>query len=149
MPQCYQVCFMIKSGFGLCDKSQVFLDWSAHEHCSLRVPSTFLSEILISCPVNVIAAGTATFDQLVVSGCIQEGLVLRFSAPYLTTVTSAPFDVFMEPNLPNITGKIHLHNMCSCTAITARASCRVAHCNARGLTANKSWFPTELHRWSN
>ncbi len=54
--------------------------------------------------VNAAAAGTVTFNQIVVSGCIQEDLVLRFSAHHLTTVTSVPFDVFTGPNVPNITG---------------------------------------------
>ncbi len=54
---------------------------------------------------NAAAAGTVTFNQIVVSGCIQEDLVLRFSAHHLTTVTSVPFDVFTGPNMPNITGQ--------------------------------------------
>jgi hypothetical protein len=54
---------------------------------------------------NAAAAGTVTFNQIVVSGCIQEDLVLRFSAHHLTTVTSVPFDVFAGPNMPNITGQ--------------------------------------------
>jgi hypothetical protein len=52
---------------------------------------------------NADNSGKVTFDQIIVSGCIQQDLVLRFSS-YLTNVASAPFDVFMEPNLPNITG---------------------------------------------
>jgi hypothetical protein len=64
----------------------------------------FFATISLLFSANAVAAGTVTFNQIVVSGCIQEDLVLRFSAHHLTTVTSAPFDVFTEPNMPNITG---------------------------------------------
>jgi hypothetical protein len=97
-------------------------------------------------------SGKVTFDQIIVSDCIQQDLVLRFSAAYLTNVASAPFDVFMEPNLPNITGLPLIHmflnifqqiNCCTFELCTSNFFC------FRGSSIDCTWFSSEFYCWRN
>ncbi len=106
--------------------------------------------LLIRFSANVDNAGKVTFDQIIVSGCIQQDLVLRFSSAYLTNVASAPFDVFMEPNLPNITGVplFHLYmnifEQIKCCTFDPFTSNLLYF---RGCSIDCPWFPSEFYCW--
>jgi len=62
----------------------------------------------------VMSGGLQVFNELYVTGCVQENLLLKFvvgSASATVQVLSAPFDIFEAPNMPYITEVVSLGSL--------------------------------------
>jgi hypothetical protein len=83
----------VTSPFGASLNASLF-NITAENNCSIsRGASSFAN----------LATGEVSFNQLVISGCVQESLGLKFSTFGLVSVDSVPFDVFGDPHSAVIT----------------------------------------------